>query len=234
MTPPLDLLLLAPHPDDAEICCGGLIALCVREGRRVGIVDLTRGEAASRGTAEDRARESAAATQALGLHHRENLGLPDGGLSDLPDLASFLVRAVRRLQPTLLLAPYPRDLHPDHEAAGRAARRAFYLSGLARHLPDLPPHRPRRLVHYMEHHRFQPSFVLDITQVWETKIAAIRCYRSQLEPAGAGHAHLPAGLDILQRIEVRDRFYGAAVGARYGEPYFTESPPRVTDPFALA
>jgi len=207
--------------------------LSARAGRRVAIVDVSRGEAGTRGSAALRAQEAQAASAALGLHHRENLGFPDGRLGEVDALADALVRVVRRLRPTLLLAPYPRDLHPDHEAVGQAARRAFYLSGVSRHLPDAPPHRPRRLLHYMEHHRFRPSFVLDISEVWEAKVAAIRCYASQIEPAGEGHAHLPAGLDILQRIEVRDRFYGTWIGAAHGEPYASETPLRVRDPFHL-
>jgi bacillithiol biosynthesis deacetylase BshB1 len=229
----LDVLLLAPHPDDAEICCGGLVLLATRAGKRVGILDVSRGEAGTRGSGALRAEEAKAASAALGLHHRENLGFPDGRLSEVEALADAIVRAVRRLRPALLLAPFPRDLHPDHEAVGQATRRAFYLSGVRRHLPEAPPHRPARLFHYMEHHRFRPSFVLDISQVWEPKVAAIRCYASQLEPAGEGHAHLPAGLDILQRIEVRDRYYGTWVGAAYGEPYVSEAPVRVRDPFDL-
>jgi len=170
----VDMLVIAAHPDDAEMAAGGLIAKMVQRGHSVGIVDLTRGEMGTRGTPEERAKESAAADEVLGITVRENLGLPDGGLTDSLEYRRLVVDAIRRHRPALVVAPPLEDLHPDHAAAGRLAAAAHYPTGFTKYETGSEPHRPDAVIHMMNHFEFMPTFIVDVTDVWETKMAAGR------------------------------------------------------------
>ena len=231
----LDLLVVAAHPDDAEICVGGTMLLLARAGRKVGVVDVTRGELGTRGSAADRARESEAATKLLRLAVRHNLELPDGRVEATLEARERLAAIVREHQPDVMLAHHVEDLHPDHRAAGELARSAWYLSGLAR-LADpkstTPARRPRRLYHFMGHVPFEPTFVVDIGPVWEEKLALVRCYASQLAPASAQDTgqHLLFGADIVARMETKARAYGKRISPRYGEPLLHRGPLPCLDP----
>jgi bacillithiol biosynthesis deacetylase BshB1 len=221
-----DLLVLAPHPDDAEISCGGLILQLTDAGRSVVMVDMTRGEKGTFGTAEQRRAECAAATAVLGVADRRNLELPDAALSNDETAARAVVAALRAARPTVLAAPPERDLHPDHAATGQIARRAWFLAGLRNVWPDLgEPFRPAHLLRYPMHDPIAPSFVVDITAVAERKLAAVRCYASQI----GGAAGLRARLDPLERTVARDRYFGAAIGARAAEPYAGDGPLALRD-----
>lgn len=230
----VDLLVVAAHPDDAELAAGGLVAKCVRLGYRVGILDMTRGELGSRGTPETRAEESAAADEVLSITRRENLGLPDGGLTESSlDARRLVADAYRRFAPGLVAAPALEDLHPDHAAAGRIAAAALYPSGFANYHTGSAPYRPRGLIHYMNHFAFEPTFVLDVTDVWETRMDAVKCYRSQLHAPGTdGPETNISSPDFLERLEARYRHFGSLIGVRYGEPYQTRGPWPVADPLA--
>lgn len=222
MTGAVDVLVLAPHPDDAEMSCGGTILELVASGRRVAVVDMTRGEKATRGSAEQRQRECDDASAVLGIHERVNLQLPDAELRDDDTCLAAVVGVLRRFRPRILLAPADRDLHPDHEATGMVARRAYFHSGLKNLLPELgPPHRPRLLLHYPLHEEVAPTLCVDISAVAEKKLEAVRCYATQF--GGADRAHL-ARLDLLQRAEARDRFYGAQMGCLAAEPFSSAGP----------
>ena len=226
-TDSIDVLVLAPHPDDAEMSCGGTILRLVAAGKKVAVVDLTRGENATRGTPAQRQEECAAATAILGVQQRHNLALPDAGLRDDDAALAAVVGIVRRLRPKILIAPADRDLHPDHEAAGKIARRAYFHSGLAKVLPALgAAHRPQHLLHYPLHDEGRPTLCVDISAVAERKLEAIRCYRSQY--GGVDRAHL-ARLDPLQRAEARDRYYGARIGCAAAEPFWSDGPLRVAE-----
>jgi len=231
----LDALVIAAHPDDAEISLGGTLLRLVDDGRAVGVVDLTRGEMGTRGTAADRDRETNAATRLLGLAARMNLGLPDGRVQVTVEAREALARVLREHRPDVVFAHHFDDLHPDHAACGRLAREAWYLAGLQR-LAELdggpPARRPRRLFHFMGHQPFTPTLVVDIDAVWERKVEVIRCYASQLEPAHEGDegAHFLFGADVLARAETKARTYGEAIGCRYGEPLFHVGPLPATDP----
>jgi len=229
----LDILAVAAHPDDAEICVGGLLLLAAARGKRVGIVDLTRGELGTRGSAEDRASETAAANALLKPALRRNLELPDGRVEVSLAARERLAEVLRECLPEVLLAHHVEDLHPDHAAAGRLAREAWYLSGLARLAPaGQKAQRPARLYHFMGHVPFEPTLVADIGETWEQKLALVRCYASQLEPAGAGDrgAHFLYGADILRRVETRARYYGERIGVRFGEPLLARGPLPCFDP----
>jgi N-acetylglucosamine malate deacetylase 1 len=235
----LDLIVIAAHPDDAEICVGGTLLKLAAAGRKIGIVDVTRGEMGTRGSRADRDRETQKANELMGLAVRENLELPDGRVQVTVEARERLARILREHRPELVLAQHTEDLHPDHCATGRLAREAWYLAGLQRLAQEdggPAAARPKRLLHYPGHVPFEPSFVVDIGPVWERKLELVRCYQSQLAPADAGDRgqHFLFGADILSRMETRARFYGERVGVRYGEPLLHLGPLLVGDVAMLA
>lgn len=218
-----DVLVFAPHPDDAEIACGGTLLLLAASKKRIVVVDATRGEKGTRGDAATRAKEAAAATAMLGLAARENLELPDTGVVDDEASAARLVAALRRHRPRVLLASVARDPHPDHVACAALASRAFFLSGLVNFHPELgAPHRPSLVLRYPLHEPVEPTLCVDITPVHAQKQDLIACYASQLQ--GASNEHFVKKLDIRERIEVRDRFYGAQIGTPVAEPFVALGP----------
>lgn len=233
----LDLLAVGPHPDDVELFCGGTVATSAARGHRVGILDLTRGERASNGTVETRAREAAAAAAVLGVAVRENLGLPDAGLDPYAGVDGALegsqllalVAAIRRLRPRILLLPHTRARHPDHAAAGTLGERAVFTAGLRSVETDAAPFRPRRTLHYACRHGFSPRLIVDTTDAIETKRAALACYASQVAPApGAVDTMVAAPLSSAA-LEARDRYYGAMIGVAFGEAFTQAGPVGVHD-----
>ncbi|MEZ6036885.1 MAG: bacillithiol biosynthesis deacetylase BshB1 [Planctomycetota bacterium] len=227
--PPCDLLGFGPHPDDVEIACGGTLLLAIAAGKTLALVDLTRGEMGSRGTAADRAAEAEAAGVALGATARCNLQLPDTGLRDEDDAATRLVvAAMRAVRPRIVLAPHERDVHPDHSAAARLIGRAHFLAGLRNWHPELgTAHRARVLLRYPGNRPVEPTLVVDITPVVAQKEQVVRCYRSQLAPPDK--SHLVQGLDVLERAQVRERAFGTQIGVAAGEGYWHDGPLPVAD-----
>ena len=181
----LDLLAILAHRDDAELNCGGTLAKTARLGKRVGILDLTQGEMGTRGSAEIRAAEAESAARTLGVAVRENLKLPDAGIVNTPETREQLARVIRRLQPRVVIAPALEGRHPDHRVAAQLVRDACFVAGLAKVAPDLPKHRPVKILHCLTYRQdfVRPTFVVDISDDFETKLAAIRCYASQFEGA---------------------------------------------------
>jgi bacillithiol biosynthesis deacetylase BshB1 len=239
----LDVLVIAAHPDDAEISVGGTLARLVAAGHAVGVLDVTRGELGSRGTRADRDAEAAAATLVLGLAWRGNLEQPDGRVEASLEAREALARLLRRFRPEVVLAHHELDPHPDHVAAGRLAREAWYLSGLRRlaerdqspdggAAPNHPARRPGRLARFMSHRRFDPTLVVDVTDHWTTKLAAVRAYASQLRPEDEHDdgRHFLYHADILVRMETKARAWGESIGVAYGEPLLCEEPLSVGDP----
>lgn len=213
----LDYLVIAPHPDDAELGVGGTILLLKAEGRRVGVLDLTDGEPTPFGSTEIRRAETDAATAVLGLDWRGNLGLRNRFLVADLDARHRLAGMIRQLRPTYLFAPYWDDAHPDHVAASALVDAARFWAKLTK--SDLPgePHYPAGILYYFSVHlrlHARPSFVTDISPHLERKMEAIACYRSQFiegRPAVAP--------TILDDLRDRARYWGWAIGARYGEPF---------------
>ncbi len=231
----LDLLVVAAHPDDAEISLGGTLLLAARSGRKTGVVDVTRGELGTRGTVADRDEEARRATALLGLAERRNLELPDGRVQVTLEAREALARILRELRPSVVIAHNADDLHPDHAATGRLAREAWYLSGLQRLAEQdggPPAARPRRFLSFMSHVGFEPTLVVDVTPVWERKLEVVRCYASQLEPAHERDRgeHFLFGADILARMETKARTWGERIGVRYGEPLLSQGPLACSDP----
>jgi bacillithiol biosynthesis deacetylase BshB1 len=218
----LDVLAIAPHPDDAELGAAGAILKLKAEGRRVGVLDLTSGEPTPHGTPEIRARETAAATKILGLDWRENLGLPNRSLEATLENRAKLAGVIRQQRPRWLLAPYWIDAHPDHVAATQLVEAARFWAKLTK--TDLPgePHHPERIFYYHCVHlklAAVPAFVLDISAEWEQKFAAIRCYESQFITGRS--TTKPTFLDQL-RDEAA--YWGKTIGVAYGEPFASREP----------
>jgi len=230
---PCDLLAIGAHPDDVELMCGGSVAKAARAGRVVGLLDLTRGELGSRGDPETRRAESLEAARILGAAFREALDLGDGGLRTGREEELLLAAKIREHHPRIVLAPFREARHPDHARAGRLVSDASFLAGLAKLGVPGPPHRPDRVVYYMERYLFLPSFVVDVSEVWETKMAAIRAFGSQFHREGSSEprTHLSRP-EFLGEIDARGRFFGSQVGVRYGEAFFSEIAPKVDDLFA--
>ena len=228
MTPPdtpLDVLAIAPHPDDAEIGVGGTLVCCQRSGMKVGVLDLTTGEPTPHGSLELRARETTAATQALNLHWRHNLGLPNRSLQATLEARRALASVFRLTRPKLILAPYWEDSHPDHIAASHLVDAARFWSKLSR--SDMPgePYLPPRVLYYFSIHlriHPQPAFVFDISSAIDSKMAAIRCYESQFVTGRS--AEFPTALDDIRD---RARYWGWSIGAKYGEPFASRESIRI-------
>ncbi len=233
----LDLLAIVAHPDDAELTCGGTLIKTARLGRRTGILDLTAGEMGSRGTAEIRAAEAAKANAILGVASRETLALPDAGIVNTPETRLALARALRRLRPQVVIAPAPAPFgrHPDHRAAAELIRDAVFVSGLKRLADDLPPFRPRKVVHAITYREdyLKPTFVVDVSDSFEDKLAAIACYASQFEDAVQAGEVYPNGEPLLDIVRHQGAHYGSLIRCRYGEPYYTTETMRVDDITAL-
>jgi bacillithiol biosynthesis deacetylase BshB1 len=229
----MDALFFGAHPDDVELTSAGLAALLASHGHEVGLVDLTRGEAASRGTPEERAAEAAAAARDLGVAARENLGLPDLGLdrSSREQLAA-VVTCLRRHRPRLVVAPDQHDDHPDHEEASRLVARACYLAGLARFPATGERQRPERLLFALYRGAARPRLVVDVTPVWERRQSALARHVSQLDPARGPSTYLTEP-GFLESVEARARAWGAAIGARFGEGYRVRGPLGIVDARAL-
>ena len=227
---PSDLVVFAAHPDDAELCCGGLLLNTVRSGRTTAIVDLTRGELGSLGTPEQRTKEAEAAAQSLRLTHRVNLNIPDGYVRDTDDNRKAVVRAIRQLRPQLVVAPPLDDHHPDHMGTADLLRQSFYLCGIKNYLPELPPHRPRALLHHMSTRPMNPQVVVDISEVIQQRMDAVRCYKSQFGVKQESNfpVRIASG-KFLESIEAALKYFGSLIGVAYGEPYTSELPIPATD-----
>jgi bacillithiol biosynthesis deacetylase BshB1 len=215
----LDALFFGAHPDDVELTSAGLAARLAAHGHAVGIIDLSRGEAASRGTPEERAGEAQNAARVLGVAMRESLGLPDTGL-DRHDRSQMraVVGRLREHRPRLVVAPDAGDAHPDHVEASHLVARACYLSGLTRLDAPGERHRPDRLMFALYRSSRPAHVVVDVSESWERRMNALREHRSQLDPARGPSTYLTEP-GFLEEVEARGRLYGASIGARYGEGY---------------
>lgn len=235
MTTPLDVLAIMAHPDDVELTCGGTLLASVARGRRVGIVDLTAGETGSRGTVALRAAEAEEAARILGASVRENLRLPDAHIVNSPETRETVIRAIRRHRPRIVITHARQGRHPDHIAAAQLVRDACFLSGLKNLASDAPAFRPLKVVHCMSFREdaIVPSFIVDISDVFEQKLAAIRCYRSQFDGLTQAGEVYPNGEPLADVIRHQSAHYGTMIRARYGEPFHTTETLRVDDIAAL-
>lgn len=226
MDEPLDFLVIAPHPDDAELGMGGTIARMIDEGMRVGILDLTNGEPTPRGSVRRRSLETARASEILRLTWRGNAGLPNRTLEPTLAARELVASYIRVLRPRWLFCPYWEDAHPDHVAATSLVEAARFWAKLSK--TDMPgePFHPRRVYHYFCVHlrlAVRPSWIVDISDQWDRKIAAISAYESQFIE---GRPTEPP--TVLDRIRDDAAYWGRLIDRRYGEPFATKEPLALT------
>jgi bacillithiol biosynthesis deacetylase BshB1 len=214
-----DVLAVAAHRDDVEQTCGGSLLRMASRGLRTAILDLTQGEAGTRGNAEDRAREAAEAARLLGVGWRQALDLPDGAVENTQENRIKIVRIVRLLRPRVVILPYWQARHPDHAAVATLGYQACFLAGLAKVETGLPPHRPFKIVYASLYADARPSFIVDITPFIEQRHAALMAYRSQYANQAAGGGLFVPEEEIRERTFAEARHYGLLAGVRYGEPF---------------
>jgi len=227
----LDILVIAPHPDDAELGMGGAILKFKSEGLSVGVLDLTDGEPTPHGSSEIRAQETAEATITLGLDWRENLGLPNRSLEPTLESRHKLAGVIRRVKPRWLFAPYWIDAHPDHVAATALVEAARFWSKLTKSDIAGVPHYPERIYNYYCVHlklAAQPAFILDISEQWEQKLAAIRCYQSQFV-----QGREKASPSFLDQLRDEAAYWGKTIGVAFGEPFTAREPIGLTSMHSL-
>ncbi|HMJ68158.1 MAG TPA: bacillithiol biosynthesis deacetylase BshB1 [Cyclobacteriaceae bacterium] len=221
----LDILVLAAHPDDAELGCGGTILKHVAMGLKVGVVDLTKGELGTRGTPEIRAKEAADSAKILGLSVRENLGLPDGFFKNEHEHQLEVVKAIRKFQPDVVLANARYDRHPDHGRGSELAFEACFLAGLLKVSTtsdgkEQQLWRPKVLYHYIQSQFIAPDFVVDVTDHWEKKMESIRAFRTQFyDPSNKEPDTYISNPGFMKLLESRGNELGHAIGAKYGEGF---------------
>jgi N-acetylglucosamine malate deacetylase 1 len=237
---PVDLLVFAPHPDDAELCCGGLLLKARNKGLRCAVVDVTRGEMGTRGSAAIRRKETAAASTILKLAARENIGLPDGKLHDDQTLRVALVKSLRKYRPKLLLIPHWEDQHPDHAAVGQAGLYAAWLCGAPKYAPnssggvvsnDRLPYRPSQILHYNNRYGIQADVIIDIADVMDEKLKLVNCFGTQFG-SGTGKPGPQTRLShssFFEWLRGMHSFYGYQISASFGEAYCSKSPLKVSD-----
>ncbi|PYO90000.1 MAG: bacillithiol biosynthesis deacetylase BshB1 [Gemmatimonadetes bacterium] len=233
----VDLLAIAAHRDDVELTCGGTLAKAVKAGHRVGILDLTQGEMGTRGDAATRAAEAERAAKTLGVAVRLNAGMRDAHLTNDETSRKQIVELIRRTKPKVVILPFPIGRHPDHRISSELARDACYLAGLAKYEPGKggEAYRPFKVLYALAYREdpVKPTFVVDISELFETKMEAIRCYASQFTGAkAAGEIH-PTGQDLYELIRVQAAHYGSLIRRRYGEPFYTSETQEVDDVLQL-
>jgi bacillithiol biosynthesis deacetylase BshB1 len=236
----LDLVVMAAHPDDAEMSCGGTIASAIAQGKKVGIIDFTRGELGTRGTPEIRATESAAATKILHLSARENLGFRDGFFKNDEKHQMKLIAAIRRYQPEIVLANAIEDRHPDHSKGAALAVDACFYSGLRMiqtfDFDGKPQNawRPKALYHYIQDRFIKPDLVVDISIFWDIKEASIRAYKSQFhDPNSTEPESYLTSPEFLEFLKARSQEMGHMIGSKYGEGYTKTKTIGIKDLFNL-
>jgi bacillithiol biosynthesis deacetylase BshB1 len=222
---PVDVLLFGAHPDDVEWGAGGTALKLQATGTSFGIVDLTRGEMGSRGTAEERDKEAEEAAPWMGARFRVNLGLPDCGVIDSVENRKQIASAIRRWRPKMVLAPYWTDRHPDHAATGNLIRNAAVYCTLKKSNDPNPPHKPSTYLYYLLHHFTHPGIVVDISEIYHRKLELLRMHASQFSKTAEGFGVVPLGMnDYLFGLESRDRFFGSLIGVHHGEAFVSEVP----------
>ena len=224
MTEPLDLLAIMAHPDDAELLCGGSLSKATAQGDRVGILDLTQGEAASVGSVKTRAEEAARSAEVMGLAVRRNAGLRDSGLINDDTSRSVVVGLIRELRPRVIVAHWREGRHPDHRVAAQLAYDASFLSALKNYEAPGDTHRPEKVVHCLlfREDAPRPSFVVDITDHIETKMTALACFESQFSgKTAAGEVFGGGDRPLKDQIRAQCANHGSRIRCAYGEPFWT-------------
>lgn len=253
--PHLDVLAIAAHRDDVEQTCGGTLLKMAQLGHRTGILDLTQGEMGTRGTADDRAREAADAAKILSVSFRQALDIPDGRVENTWENRLKIARVIRRQRPRVVILPYWQGRHPDHYTCSTVGYEACFLAGLsklqlreeaAKQAGTSPkagsafedelldhPHRPFKIIYATLYYDIRPTFVVDITQQFETRLQSIYAYKSQYTDQEAGRNDFPAHAEIRERVATMAGFYGLLAGVKYAEPFVQKEVGLVEDVTAI-
>lgn len=247
-TSQLDILAIAAHRDDVEQTCGGTLLKMAQKGQRTGILDLTRGEMGTRGTAADREREANQAAGFMQVCWREALDIRDGRVENTWVNRLKIARVIRRTRPRVVILPYWKGRHPDHYTCSTVGYEACFLAGLKKleiaaklgdeglqteASDDLPPHRPFKIIYATLYYDVRPTFVVDISEQFESRFAALMAYKSQFEDQQEGSGLFPARDDIRDRIHSMARFYGMLAGVKYAEPFLQKEVGLVEDLTAI-
>jgi len=224
----LDVLVFAAHPDDAELSMGGTIARFTAKDLKVGVVDLTRAELSTRGDVKTRVKETEAASKILKLTARENLGIKDGNISLSQESLKKVVTLIRKYKPSIVFAPYFNDRHPDHIDVSILIKRAVFSSGLEKFKTSVSgksqlPYRPKKIFYYMQTYIFEPSFIVDISEHFQTKMKSCTAFKSQFHnPSLRKEDTFISKPEFLDYVEARAKFYGFQIRKKYGEPFYCE------------
>jgi N-acetylglucosamine malate deacetylase 1 len=231
----LDILAIAAHRDDVEQTCGGTLLKMAQRGYRTGILDLTRGEMGTRGSAEDREREAAEAARILQASWRGALDIPDGRVENTWENKLKVARVLRELRPRVLILPYWKGRHPDHYTASTLGYEACFLAGLGKLVVGpqadmpLPPHRPFKIIYATLYYEVRPTFVVDISEQFEARFQSLMAYKTQFSDQEAGKDLFPAQKEIRARVEAMARFYGMLGGVDFAEPFLQKEVGLVDD-----
>jgi LmbE family N-acetylglucosaminyl deacetylase len=259
----VDILAIAAHRDDVEQTCGGTLLKMAQRGYRTAILDLTQGEMGTRGSAEDRAREADQSATLLHVSWRRALDIPDGRVENTWENRLKIARVLRQLQPRVVILPYWQGRHPDHYTCSTLGYEACFLAGLGKlgqarsngpqqpsqqttalrdspaalqdleAIAELPPHRPFKIVYASLYFDVRPSFVVDITDQFETRFQALMAYQSQYTDQSEGAGLFPMQAEIRQRLEAMASFYGLLAGVKYAEPFVQKEIGLVDDLLAI-
>ncbi len=231
----LHILAIGAHPDDIELGCSGTLINHIRKGQQAGVLDLTQGELGSRGTIQSRKEEAEASAKVMGLAMRTNLGIADGFFEHNKENQLAIIRVIRRYQPDIILANALADRHPDHGRAGRLIADACFLSGLRKVETqwediDQEAWRPKKVFHYIQDRFAEPDFIVDVSESFETKLNAIKCFKTQFfnDQSGEPETYISTP-GFLEKIINRASQLGHRIGAKYGEGFRCESNIGVTD-----
>ncbi len=230
----LDALAFGAHADDVELACSGTILKLGALGYKTGVIALTQGEMATRGSVEIRAQEFAQSAKTMELSAHKMLDIPDGRIEDTWENKLKIIDEIRTHRPRILFAPYWISRHPDHDKTSSLIREAAYLSGLKKLETEKKAYRPYKIIYYQTRFDFKPTFIVDISEFQEKKMKAILCYKSQFhhqdkEEFGKDETQISSP-EFLSRIEARDRHYGTLIGVKFGEPFLVREAIRINDP----
>ncbi len=232
----LDILAFGVHPDDIELSCSGTILSSIHQGKKVGIVDLTRGELGTRGSAEIRDEEAAAAAKILGVHHRENLSMADGFFTHSEENIKKIIVVLRKFRPSVILANAVEDRHPDHGRSAKLVADAAFLAGLQKietfdeNGNPQKAFRPTQVFHYIQDRVLTPDFVFDVTPFYEKKMESIRAYTTQFYSADSNEpSTYISSPQFLETVKGRDMMMGKKIGVLYGEGFITEKTVGIQD-----
>jgi len=233
----LDILAIAAHPDDVELSCAGTLLKHIDEGHRVGVIDLTKGELGSRGSASLRIKEANASASILGLAYRDNLGMSDGFIAYTKTNLNLIIEAIRKTQPEIVLLNAPRDRHPDHGNASKLARDACFYAGLSKWKLPLSQYehwRPKQVYYYIQDYTLEPDFVIDVSKYVDLKFESIAAFKSQFFEEHMSGPQTPiSGQDFMEYLKSRMRMWGRSINAEYAEGFLTDRTPGIQSLFEL-